>query len=100
MNIPVSVILRIYLKRLQLQWLAFKIVPGSVQTLKFLGRHSHIILRYFIVVWYSARLRAGSGVRVPAGAIHYRVQTGSEAHPASYPVDTRDSFPGGKIVGA
>jgi len=28
------------------------------------------------------------------------VQTGSGAHPASYPVDTRDSFPGGKAARA
>jgi hypothetical protein len=53
---------------------------------------------------YSAGLRAGwSGVRVPAGAenfsLHYRSQTGSGAHPSSYPVDTRVSFTGGKAVG-
>jgi len=28
-----------------------------------------------------------------------RVQTGSEAHPASYTTDTAVSFPGGKAVG-
>jgi hypothetical protein len=28
------------------------------------------------------------------------VQTGSGAHPASYPVRTGDSFPGGKAAGA
>jgi hypothetical protein len=27
-------------------------------------------------------------------------KTASEAHPASYPVDIRDSFPGGKVVRA
>jgi len=41
-------------------------------------------------------------VRFPAGAgnfsLHYRVQTGSGAHPASHPVGTRGSFPGGKAV--
>jgi hypothetical protein len=40
----------------------------------------------------------GSRVRFSAGArnisLHYRVQTGSGAHPASYPVGTRGSFPG------
>jgi hypothetical protein len=55
--------------------------------------------------WYSAGLRAGcSGVRVPAEAanfsLHHRVQTGSGAHPTSYPMGTRVSFPGGKAVGA
>jgi hypothetical protein len=44
------------------------------------------------------------GVRVPAGAgnfsLHHRVQNGSGAHPASYPMGTRGSFPGGKAAGA
>jgi hypothetical protein len=44
------------------------------------------------------------GVRVPARAgnfsHHHRVQTGSAVHPASYPMDTRDSFSGDKAVGA
>jgi hypothetical protein len=46
----------------------------------------------------------GSRVRFPAGAgnfsLHHRVQNGSGAHPASYPVGTRGSFPGGKEAGA
>jgi len=51
------------------------------------------------------RTRAGwSEVRVPVGAgnfsPHYRVRNGSGAHPASYPMGTRDSFPGGKAAGA
>jgi hypothetical protein len=33
-------------------------------------------------------------------SLHHRVQTGSGAHPASYPMGTRDSFPGGKAAGA
>jgi hypothetical protein len=33
-------------------------------------------------------------------ALHHRVQTGSGAHPASYPIDTRGSFPEGKAAGA
>jgi hypothetical protein len=41
----------------------------------------------------------GSRVRFPVGAgnfsHHHRVQNGSGAHPASYPMDTRGSFPGG-----
>jgi hypothetical protein len=39
----------------------------------------------------------GSRVQLPAGAenfsIHHRVQNGSGAHPASYPMGTRVSFP-------
>jgi hypothetical protein len=38
-------------------------------------------------------------VRFPAGSgnfsLHHRVQTGSGAHPASYPMGTRSSFTGG-----
>jgi hypothetical protein len=46
----------------------------------------------------------GSRVRFPVGAgnlyLHYRVQNGSGAHPAFYPMGTRGSFPGGKAAGA
>jgi hypothetical protein len=46
----------------------------------------------------------GSRVRFPAGAgnfsLHHRVQNGSGAHPASYPLGTRGSFLGGKAAGA
>jgi hypothetical protein len=46
----------------------------------------------------------GSRVRFPAGAgnfsLHHRVQNGSGAHPASYPVDTGGSFPEDKAAGA
>jgi hypothetical protein len=45
----------------------------------------------------------GSRVPFPAGAgnfsLHHRVQNGSGAHPASYPMGTRDSFTGGKAAG-
>jgi hypothetical protein len=46
----------------------------------------------------------GSRVRFPAGAgnvsLHYRVQNGSEAHPASYSMGNMGSLPGGKVAGA
>jgi hypothetical protein len=46
----------------------------------------------------------GSRVRFPEGtgnfSFHHRVQNGSGAHPASYQIGTRSSFPGGKAVGA
>jgi hypothetical protein len=46
----------------------------------------------------------GSRVRFPAGAgnfsLHHRVQNASGAHPASYPIDNRCSFPGCKAAGA
>jgi hypothetical protein len=44
-----------------------------------------------------------SRVRFLAGAgnfFHQCIQNGSGAHPASYPMGTRGSFPGGKAVGA
>jgi hypothetical protein len=46
----------------------------------------------------------GSRVRFLAGAgnfsPHHRVQNGSGAHPASYPMGTRVSFPEGKAAGS
>jgi hypothetical protein len=46
----------------------------------------------------------GSRVRFPAGdgnfSLHHLVQNGSGAHPASYPIGTRGSFPGDKAAGA
>jgi hypothetical protein len=46
----------------------------------------------------------GSRVRLPAGSgnfsLRHRVQNCSRAHPASYPVGTTGSFPGGKAAGA
>jgi hypothetical protein len=45
-----------------------------------------------------------SRVLFPAGAgnfpLHHRVQNGSGAHPASYPMGTRGSFPRSKVAGA
>jgi hypothetical protein len=41
------------------------------------------------------------GVRYPAGAgnffLRHCVQTGSDAYPASYPMGTGGSFPGGRV---
>jgi len=46
----------------------------------------------------------GSRVQFPAGtgnfSLHHRVQNGSWAHPASYPMGTRGTFPGGKVAEA
>jgi hypothetical protein len=46
----------------------------------------------------------GSRVRFPAGAgifsLYHRLQNGSGAHLASYPMGTGDSFLGGKAAGA
>jgi hypothetical protein len=40
--------------------------------------------------------RAGAG----NFSLNHRVQNGSGAHPTSYPMSTRGSFPGGKAAGA
>jgi hypothetical protein len=46
----------------------------------------------------------GSRVRLPAGSgnfsLHHRVQNGSGVLPASYPMGTRGSLPGGKAARA
>jgi hypothetical protein len=46
----------------------------------------------------------GSRVPFPVGtcnfSLHHRIQNGSGAHPASYPMGTRGSFPGSKAAGA
>jgi hypothetical protein len=56
-----------------------------------------------IAQWYSTGLLTGwPGVRVPAWAenfSHPHVQTGSGAHPASYPMGNSGSFPGSKAAG-
>jgi hypothetical protein len=60
--------------------------------------------RYSLVVWCWGTSCGWPEVRVPAGAgnfsFHHRVQTGSGAHIASYPVGTRISFPGSKAAEA
>jgi hypothetical protein len=38
--------------------------------------------------WFESRQGLGNF------SLHHRVQTGSGAHPTSYPVGTKDSFPG------
>jgi hypothetical protein len=54
-----------------------------------------------IALGYGLDVR-GSRVQFPAEAgnfsFHNRVQNGSEAHPASYSVGTRGSFPRGKAA--
>jgi hypothetical protein len=66
---------------------------------------NNLYSRSRVAQWFSAGLRAGRlGVRVPVGAGNFssnlRVQTNSGAHPASYGMGTRGSFPGGKEAGA
>jgi hypothetical protein len=72
------------------------------------------IRKYYLINYLAAKNASSSyffrlllrdrGVRVPVGAgnffPHHHVQTGSGAHPASIPMDTRVSLPGGKAAGA
>jgi hypothetical protein len=71
---------------------------------RWLNHVSRMADRAGIAQRYSTGLRAGwSGFRFSAGAgnfsLHLRVQNGSGAHPFSYPMDTRSSFPGGEAAG-
>jgi hypothetical protein len=58
-----------------------------------------------IALGYGLHYR-GSRFRLPGGggagnfSLQYRVQNGSGAHPASYPMGTRGSFTRGKAAGA
>jgi hypothetical protein len=65
----------------------------------FMSRHSSV----GIALAYGLDDR-GSRIRFPAGAanfsLHHRVQDGCGAHPVSYPMDTRGSFPRVKAAGA
>jgi hypothetical protein len=75
---------------------------------RFVSRVTTFIL-YVVIVSVGIALCCGlddrgSRVRFPAGAgnfsLHHRVQNGSEAPTASYPMGTGGFFPGGKAAGA
>jgi hypothetical protein len=67
--------------------------------------------RYCIYLFYvtdrSVEIATGYGLDgrdlIPGGgkrfSLHYSVQNGLGAHPASYPICTEGSFPGGKVAG-
>jgi hypothetical protein len=56
-----------------------------------------IVLGYGLDEW-------GSRIQFLVGAgyssLHHHIQNSSGAHPASYPMSTRGSFPGGKAAGS
>jgi hypothetical protein len=83
--------------------------------LRLISLFLHIVKKLIILIIYKSRDSSvgialgcglddrGSMVRFSEGAgnfsLHHRVQDGSGAHPASYPVGTGGSFPGGKAAG-
>jgi hypothetical protein len=73
------------------------VVVISIMTAKSRDSPVGIALGYGLDDW-------SSRVRSPVGAgnffLHYRVQNGSGAHPASNRMGTMGSFPGGKAAGA
>jgi hypothetical protein len=73
------------------------IFPSSLPIKKSRDSSAGIALGYGLDDW-------GSRVRFPVGtgnfSLHYRVQNGSGAHPASSPMGTRGSFPGVRAAGA
>jgi hypothetical protein len=70
----------------------------------------YFVFDFFVCVFfsrYSDRLRAGRscfGCSIPSGgwefSLLHRVQRGSGAHPASYPMGTGRPFPGSNAAGA
>jgi hypothetical protein len=56
-----------------------------------------IALGYGLDDWGSRDRFAAESVNF---SLHHRVQNGSGARPASYPMGTTGSFPGGKAAGA
>jgi len=61
-----------------------------------------VLLKLYFVI--TTEIHWMIGFRVPARAgnfsLHHCVQTGSGAHPVSYPMCTGGSFPGGKLAAA
>jgi hypothetical protein len=73
----------------------------------FLTFSAPFLITLLLIFFLSAGLgldNRGSRVRFPAEAgnfsLHHRVQDGSGAHPPSYPMGSRGSFPAGKVAGA
>jgi hypothetical protein len=69
----------------------------GVRFLWYFNYFNNFFFFFGVAQWYIAGLRAGLlGVRAPAVAgnysLYHLVQTGSGAHPASYPMGKRSSF--------
>jgi len=53
-------------------------------------------MKYEVLGMWSGNRLAGAG----NFSLHHHIQTGSGAHPASYTMGIRGSFPGGKVTRA
>jgi len=66
--------------------------------------HSNYNCNYYICTTWFYCFWSGFWGSIPGGggnfSLHNRVQNGSRANPASYPMGTRGSFPGVKAAGA
>jgi hypothetical protein len=80
-------------------WHGIKLSTGTLLSQHIMSGDSSVsmVLGYGLDNW-------DSRVQFPAGAgnfsLHHCNQNGSGAHPASYPMDMRDTFPGGKAARA
>jgi hypothetical protein len=81
-------------------WLPVKQI-GTSLTLELFSVSETLAVLFRVAVGLNDRM---IGVRFPAGAgnfsVRHHVQTGSGAHPTSYPMGTGGSFPEGKAAGA
>jgi hypothetical protein len=116
---PLRFWLNIYMRAVMCR-LMFHSFPFTLSSVSFTGLTELLrVSEHFHVVWWNLIHRTSTlralqcgrffrikdlRVRFPAGDgnfyLHHRVQNGSEAHPASYPMGTRGFFPEGKAAGA
>jgi hypothetical protein len=80
--------------------------PGNIkmEVIKYGGNIGTISDKYVGIVLGYRLDHQGSRVRFPAGAgnfsVHHCVQNSSGAHPASYPMGNKVSFPRSKVTGS
>jgi hypothetical protein len=86
----------------RLQALRFEVLGSLLESIEAIGSVYDVNYFFTLALGYGQDDR-GSRIRCPAEAgnfsLHHRVQNGSGAHPASYPLGTRCFFPGGTAAG-
>jgi hypothetical protein len=73
---------------------------GSTHVLITLTSLALIFSAFSVIDMYGLDDRTSNSCRGRVISLPYRVQTGSGAHPASYPMGTEASLPAGKAAGA